>query len=151
MTPLDTGERVRHCGSCKKNVYNLSSMTREEAETLLLAKEGRLCVRYFQRTDGTILLKDCTIGVKRRRRRRIFAAGVAATLAGAGGATALLVHRGESTVEAMGDVAAAPEHEIMGRYIETPGDATMGQVAIDPPTEMKGELEPVKPARAGHR
>src|SRR5688500_9147389 len=45
-------ERTRHCGDCKKNVYNLSEMTRDEAETLILAKEGRLCVRYFQRKDG---------------------------------------------------------------------------------------------------
>jgi hypothetical protein len=144
-------ERARLCGDCNLKVYNLSGMTRDEAETLLRDREGRLCVRYFQRADGTILLKDCTVGVKRRRRRRIFAAGVAATLAGAGGAAALLVHRGETKVEIMG--AVAPEHEIMGKIAaEPPGDATMGQVAIDPPPiEMKGELEPVKPPRAGRR
>src|SRR6185369_1103336 len=68
-------ERVRHCGSCNKNVYNLSNMTRDEAEALIVAKEGRLCVRYFQRKDGTILLKDCEVGVKQRRKRRIIAAG----------------------------------------------------------------------------
>jgi hypothetical protein len=138
-------ERARLCGDCNLKVYNLSGMTRDEAETLLRDREGRLCVRYFQRADGTILLKDCTVGVKRRRRRRIFAAGVAATLAGAGGAAALLVHRAESKVEIMGDVAL-PEHEIMGKVAaEPPGDATMGQVAIDPPVEMKGELEAPRP------
>jgi hypothetical protein len=76
-------DRVRACGDCQKNVYNLSDMTRDEAETLIREKEGRLCVRYFQRADGTILLKDCVVGVKRRRRRRVVAAGVAASLAGA--------------------------------------------------------------------
>src|SRR5688572_30553490 len=46
-------ERVRACADCNKNVYNLSSMTRDEAEALIVAKEGRLCVRYYQRNDGT--------------------------------------------------------------------------------------------------
>ncbi|MEO6951979.1 MAG: hypothetical protein ABI321_09215 [Polyangia bacterium] len=33
-------ERVRACGACNKNVYNVSEMTRAEAEALILAKEG---------------------------------------------------------------------------------------------------------------
>jgi hypothetical protein len=77
-------ERVRHCGACDKNVYNLSAMTRDEAEALIVAREGRLCVRYFQRKDGTILLKDCTVGTRQRRKRRLIAAGAAALLAGGG-------------------------------------------------------------------
>ncbi|MBA3542548.1 MAG: hypothetical protein H0T79_23230, partial [Deltaproteobacteria bacterium] len=65
-----TGDaRVRACGDCNKNVYNLSDMTRDEAQALIVEKEGRLCIRYFQRADGTILLKDCGVGVRRRRRR----------------------------------------------------------------------------------
>jgi hypothetical protein len=75
-------DRVRACGDCQKNVYNLSDLTRDEAEALIVEKEGRLCVRYFQRADGTILLKDCAVGVKQRRRRRFVAVGVAASLAG---------------------------------------------------------------------
>ncbi len=73
------GERVRRCGACRKDVYNLSAMTRDEAEALIVASEGRLCVRYFRRADGTILLKDdCAIGVERRRRRRRRHAAIAA-------------------------------------------------------------------------
>jgi hypothetical protein len=75
-------ERVRHCGDCKKNVYNLSELTREQAESLIVEHEGKLCVRYYQRADGTILLKDCAVGVKRKRRRRIIVAGAAAALVG---------------------------------------------------------------------
>src|SRR4029079_15017578 len=87
MTPVDADtERVRHCGDCNKNVYTLSQMTRDEAEALLLAKEGRLCVRYYQRKDGTILLKDCTVGVTNGRKRKLIAAGAAALLAGGVGA-----------------------------------------------------------------
>ena len=83
MAPVDAdAERVRHCGSCNKNVYNLSQMTRAEAEALIVAHEGRLCVRYYQRKDGTILLKDCAVGVANGRKRRVIAAGAAALLAG---------------------------------------------------------------------
>ncbi|HEY0190370.1 MAG TPA: hypothetical protein VGC42_04560 [Kofleriaceae bacterium] len=76
-------DRVRHCTDCAKSVYNLSDMTRDEAEALIVEHEGKLCVRYFQRADGTILLKDCVVGVRRRRLRQIGAVSVAAGLAGA--------------------------------------------------------------------
>src|SRR5262245_61116554 len=62
-------DRVRFCGQCKLNVYNLSNMTRKEAETLLRETEGRICVMYFERADGTILTNDCPIGFLALRRR----------------------------------------------------------------------------------
>ena len=68
-------ERKRFCGDCKLNVYNLSSMTKYDAEHLLRLSEGRLCVRYFQRPDGTILTQDCPVGwAKVKQRVSIFAA-----------------------------------------------------------------------------
>ena len=75
-------DQLRHCGECQKNVYNLSGMTREQAEALVIEHNGDLCVRYFQRQDGTILLADCTVGVDRRRRRRRTVARAAALVAG---------------------------------------------------------------------
>jgi hypothetical protein len=118
-------ERVRSCGDCNKNVYNLSDMTRDEAQALIIEKEGKLCVRYFQRSDGTILLKDCAIGVKRKRRRRIVAVGAAAMLAAGGGiAYRMLTHHEAEPVReiagGLGYYAPAPEH------VEVKGD-----VAID--------------------
>ena len=75
--------RVRHCSRCSQNVYNLSEMTREEAESLLVAKEGKLCVRYFRRAhDNTILTRNCPVGAQRRR-RWMFGIGVVVTLIGA--------------------------------------------------------------------
>ena len=55
-------ERKRFCGECKLNVYNLSGMSQREAENLLINSEGRLCVRFFKRADGTMLTKDCPVG-----------------------------------------------------------------------------------------
>jgi hypothetical protein len=71
-------ERVRFCGLCKLNVYNLSAMKREEAEALVREREGRVCVRFFRREDGTILTQDCPVGLAALRRR---VAKVAASLA----------------------------------------------------------------------
>jgi hypothetical protein len=76
-------DRVRSCADCQKNVYNLSELTREDAEALIREREGRLCVRYFQRADGTVLFKDCPVGVRRRRYRKVAAFGVAASVAAA--------------------------------------------------------------------
>ncbi len=35
-------DRKRFCGDCKLNVYNLSGMTKKEAERLLADSEGRV-------------------------------------------------------------------------------------------------------------
>ena len=68
-------ERKRHCAECKLNVYNLSGMTRYDAENLLRLSEGRLCIRYVRRADGTILTQDCPVGwAKVKQKVSIFAA-----------------------------------------------------------------------------
>ena len=56
--------RKRFCGDCKLNVYNLSDMTRQEAENFLMTSEGRVCVRFYRRSDGTVLTKNCPVGWK---------------------------------------------------------------------------------------
>jgi hypothetical protein len=64
-------DRARFCGLCRLNVYNLSGMTREEAEALVREKEGKLCVRMFQRQDGTVMTQDCPVGFPARARRKL--------------------------------------------------------------------------------
>jgi hypothetical protein len=72
---MQGNDRKRFCGDCKLNVYNLSGMTRYDAENLLRLSEGRLCVRYFQRPDGTIITQDCPVGwAKVKQRVSVFAA-----------------------------------------------------------------------------
>ncbi len=56
------GNRRRYCTMCKLNVYNLSGMTQTEAESFLINSEGRVCLRVFRRTDGTVITKDCPVG-----------------------------------------------------------------------------------------
>jgi hypothetical protein len=85
-------DRVRHCGQCQKNVYNLSGMLRDEAEALLRERNGDLCVRYYERQDGTILLADCTVGRANRNRHRWIAAGAAGLISAGLGAAAVANH-----------------------------------------------------------
>jgi hypothetical protein len=73
-------DRVRFCGHCARNVYNLSGMTRREAEDLVLAHEGRLCVRFFRRRDGMVLTRDCPVGLQAARKRLLALLSVAAGL-----------------------------------------------------------------------
>ena len=75
-------ERVRFCGECRKNVYNLSAMSRTEAELLVHEMEGRLCVRFYQRRDGTVLTDNCPVGVRKAKIwLSVQLAGIAATFA----------------------------------------------------------------------
>lgn len=57
-------DRVRFCGQCSKNVYNLSALSREEAEDLIRRMEGHLCVRYYRRKDGTVITDNCPVGLR---------------------------------------------------------------------------------------
>jgi hypothetical protein len=52
-------DRVRHCGQCQRNVYQLSNLSREEAEALILEKEGELCVQFYRRADGSVVTRPC--------------------------------------------------------------------------------------------
>jgi hypothetical protein len=78
-------ERVRFCGRCEKNVYDLSALTAAQAEALLRENSESRCVRFFRRSDGTILTSDCPVGGKRKRFwRRVTTAAVASGLAAVG-------------------------------------------------------------------
>jgi hypothetical protein len=90
MSPVDGGERIRHCGQCNLNVYNFSNMSREDAEALVVNKQGRLCAGFFRRADGTIITKDCPVGL------RVARAKVAKAAARIAAAIALLVTGGLS-------------------------------------------------------
>ena len=89
-------DRVRFCQSCAKNVFNLSELSRVEAEKLITEKQGNLCVQYYQRADGTILTDDCPVSLKIVRRPfKWLAASFAALLVAAGATQASTPVKGE--------------------------------------------------------
>ena len=62
-------DRVRFCDSCQLNVYNFSELTSQEVESLVSKTEGRLCGRLYRRSDGTIITRDCPVGLRALRKR----------------------------------------------------------------------------------
>jgi hypothetical protein len=132
-------ERVRFCGQCNLNVYNLSSMTRSDAESLIARTEGRLCVRFYRRRDGSIITKDCPVGLLAIRRRL---SNVARAI----------------TSMALGLFAGLSVHEAFLNTLFVP-QRTMGatvRLAVDPPavrnpgfdepnSPMLGKMELIKP------
>jgi hypothetical protein len=154
-------ERKRHCGDCKMNVYNLSDMTRREAESLLINSEGRLCVRFFRRSDGTVLTKNCPVGW-RAAKQRVSRVATAAFSAIAGLITGVIgynvLQRQEyavstGVVSVMGDtevtqgeISPAPNRIDMDidRGIYMNGRMTLGKpvIVVKPNTAIK--LEPTR-------
>lgn len=62
-------DRARYCGQCKQNVYDISQMSRQEAEAFVNGREGGACMRFYRRHDGTILTRDCPVGLRAVRQR----------------------------------------------------------------------------------
>lgn len=137
-------ERKRFCGECKLNVYNLSGMTKQEAENLLVQSEGRLCVRFYRRSDGTVLTKDCPVGwaaIKRRVSRvsAALASLLFGILAGLGMNSFFSKEKPEEHI--MGKFAVAnTQPAIMGDVYYEPEarQVTMGNVASEPDRAVMG-------------
>src|SRR5947209_1210082 len=62
-------DQVRFCNQCNLNVYNISAMTQQQAEALILKTGGKSCVKLYRRADGTILTEDCPVGLRAVRKR----------------------------------------------------------------------------------
>jgi hypothetical protein len=142
-------DRVRFCGECKKNVYNLSAMPREEAEALVRQHDGELCARIYKRSDGTVLSTDCPVGVRRKRRRRAIAAVVGGGALAAGAVLAWpRATQGTASVE-MGDIAevgtaTVPTTTPSAKPTPTwTGQPTMGMVHVPP---QNPKVAPIRPS-----
>ena len=85
--------RARRCHKCDNQVFNLSAMTRSDAEAFMIERNGAQCARYFQRSDGTFLTQDCQVGIAARRKRKLVAAVTIAVLITGAGIGALIYHR----------------------------------------------------------
>jgi hypothetical protein len=77
---MEGDDQARFCTTCRKNVYNLSAMTEAGAQALVNRHEGKLCVRFYTRTDGTLLTQDCPVGLRAVRRKLVRKLSYAAAL-----------------------------------------------------------------------
>jgi hypothetical protein len=128
-------DRMRFCGQCNLNVYNLSGMTRAEAESVIAANEGRLCVRFYRRRDGSIITQDCPVGLRAVRERLSYwakatVAAVLTFLATVGFQSVLANFHPFEPRMLMGDIRAPiAEVLIQGAMppVQPPGTFTMGK------------------------
>lgn len=133
--------RVRHCAACDKKVFNLSGMTRREAEVLLVSTQGRLCVRYFRRKDGTILTQDCPVGAQKLAKRMKLAAWATAgaavvSFAAATSAAAFLDAKAcRAAVDAVRTIDAV-DVPVAGGLAPPPDRAVMGEAPPLPPVPV---------------
>ena len=150
-------DRKRFCGDCKLNVYNLSGMTRDEAETLVTNAEGRLCVRSYQRADGTVITADCPVGwAKIKARTKVYATAIASLLVAMFSGVLLVSMFSKNKTSTLGRLpipfttpspqmmlgaVVSPTRPLMGEVVQgdisgpsiTPKKKTMTQVgAVDP-------------------
>lgn len=142
-------EQVRFCQQCQLNVYNLSGMNRTEAETLVQQQEGRLCVRFYQREDGTVLTQDCPVGIKALHRRKLNRWGklaAAVTLITVVGSFSVASYAEEQNRQLMGKpmMGGAPVMGDMVAPTHTTGQVIQGNMArpIEP-----GNIKPKKPCK----
>lgn len=133
-------ERSRFCAGCQKDVFDLSGMSGEQAEAFVRERAAipeKTCIRFYRRTDGTVMTNDCPTGVARRRRRVVAGMAVGAGVAAAGVAYALGVGQTKVT---MGELEALPPVA----KIEIQGQPPA------PPQLMMGEMEmPRRDAKPG--
>lgn len=66
---MEGDERVRYCAECKLDVYNFSEMSDADIENIVSHRSGRLCGRFYERSDGTMLTRNCPVGFRAVVRR----------------------------------------------------------------------------------
>jgi len=146
-------ERVRFCGQCKLNVYNLSAMTRADAELLVARSEGRLCIRYYQRRDGSIITQNCPVGLRAIKRKvsRVASALGSAVLSFMAGIGVFAITTRESLIpnrHVMGDIAM----ENPRTTSPTVSEITVVDVSQRPPISVvTGRLMRIERVKVGRR
>ncbi len=131
-------DRKRYCGECKLNVYNLSGMSTTDAENLIMNAEGRLCVRFYKRADGSVITEDCPVGWARiKQRTKVYATALASLIFSFFGAIGLV-----------GAFNKSRETNTMGTLaVSTPRPKTTPQETPQETPPLMGAIAPVKPEK----
>jgi len=161
LTPTEQGH---HCQTCKTKVWDISSMTRGQAEAFLARHTDHLCVSYRERSNGEIVYAPEPVVPAGRLTRLLPAAAAGLSLALAA-CTAATPEKKEAPKpeerQIKGDRAPArPPADIeadikKGKVAQDPEpkpEITKGKVTLDPtpdaepsdsePVQGKGEVDP---------
>jgi len=152
----------RFCRHCKLHVFNLTNMTRADAEALVAGAEGRLCTMFWRRADGTVITRDCPVGAAETRRRRTrIAAAVAAILSLGVGAFATVAARNPRLYAVKNRLSSFEPFSTLRDWINPPPQfpqgafmtaGTVGNVNFNPPPPVPNPLQSPKhpPAKKSH-
>jgi len=128
-------EKVRHCQSCRKNVYNLGEMSEAEIAELITKTDGKFCGRLYRRSDNRMMTHDCPKGVARIRRGMAVAFATSCTVA----IYAFSMFRTPKTfVEAKAQVKASEPIQKITKRIDPPVRLIVGSIA--PPDVRLGQI-----------
>jgi hypothetical protein len=128
--------QVRFCQQCQLNVYNLSGMAQQEATALVLSQEGHLCVRFYQRPDGTVLTQDCPVGLQALYRRKITRWGTTAA------ALSVITLLGSFYVGGYAQTQTSPTHTTAAMPVRM-GEPTLEKAIMgDMISPKKGQTNP---------
>jgi hypothetical protein len=131
-------DRVRFCGQCRQNVYNVESLDRGEARRLIAAREGRVCLRILRRDDGTVVTADCWTRLRAARRRGVVA--FVAMLVVVGFAQLWAMRFGLRTLTGA-EMGAPPSHA----RIEPPAVGGIAPPSLPEPPRIMGVPPPAPP------
>lgn len=138
-TAMKGDERVRHCGRCDHDVYNISEMTEAEVEALIVRTEGKFCARLYRRTDNRVMTKDCPKGVAATRRRGVLALAAAGASMAFAFSFARPVYAGAAEMPRRRLAPVEPVEEI------TPPQPEMREVVGKPMVPLMGAVAPSYP------
>jgi hypothetical protein len=95
-------EYVRFCEHCHLSVHSLSKLNRKEIRHLIAKSDGRLCVQYIRRPDGSLVTNNSLEKLHRigRRVTRVAAGAFTATLSVTGAAQQPSICNGTSCPQA---------------------------------------------------
>ena len=131
-----TGDnQVRFCGQCSLHVYNISEMSASEAAAFIRGRNETLkCVRFFRRSDGTILTQNCPRGLRVARDKclRLWQKSAAAALFFCSFVSQVFAQGSNGSMHNERRMLVSPVVPPRGQSHEhTMGPATMGAVSAD--------------------
>jgi hypothetical protein len=152
-------DRVRFCDLCNLHVYDISRLSRKEAEAVITNTEGRICARLYRRSDGTIITKDCPVGLRAIRRQvakvtgAVFVAMLSASVTvfpRARSGSAIQLHSKASLGrDLLAPAAPATWAEVTGT-ITDPGGAVIEGATITLINSKTNQKQVVKSDKRGH-
>lgn len=144
-TSMAGDNRVRYCGHCRQNVYNIESLSRAEAVRLITAREGGMCVRFRRRQDGTVVTADCWSRLKAARRKGLLAFAALLLFVGAAQVVAMFIGLG-----ALKWMVVGPPPVSAGNPLPT-GDAPWAKELARGGLRARGEAAAQRLLRRGRR